>query len=101
MLNFAWNRPTRARTEIAGKPLTDGYHFGQTVVNDFGRPDEQGFNNVSGMSGWAADGPFAVYARGRIPAFALGARLATDSSQAISKADFGPLSCLSAVPGAA
>jgi hypothetical protein len=48
-------------TEIVGKPLTDGYHFGQTIVNDFGRPEEQGFNNVSGMAGWAADGPFAVY----------------------------------------
>jgi membrane-associated phospholipid phosphatase len=48
-------------TEIVGKPLTDGYHFGQTIVNDLGRPEEQGFNNVSGMSGWAADGPFAVY----------------------------------------
>ena len=48
-------------TEIAGKPLTDGYHFGQTIYNDFGRPEEQGFNNVSGLSGWAADGPFAAY----------------------------------------
>ena len=48
-------------TEIAGQPLTDGYHFGQTIVNDSGRPEEQGFNNVSGLSGWVADGPFAVY----------------------------------------
>ncbi len=47
-------------TGIAGQPLTDGYHFGQTVVNDFGRPEEAGFNNVSGLSGWTADGPFAA-----------------------------------------
>jgi hypothetical protein len=78
---------TRA-TEIVGKPLTDGYHFGQTIVNDFGRPEEQGFNNVSGMSGWAAAGPFAVYVRSEYqhspsaPALPLAAR------QAISLADF-------------
>src|SRR5262249_46081063 len=28
-------------TGISGKPLTDGYHFGQTIVNDFGRRDQQ------------------------------------------------------------
>jgi membrane-associated phospholipid phosphatase len=76
-------------TEIVGKPLTDGYHFGQTVFNDFGRPEEQGFNNVSGLSGWAAEGPFAVYVNSEFqhspsaPALPLAAR------QAISLADFG------------
>ncbi len=76
-------------TETVGKPLTDGYHFGQTVYNDYGRPEEQGFNNVSGMSGWAADGPFAVYVRAEYqhspsaPAPPLAAR------EAISVADFG------------
>ena len=78
---------TRA-TEIVGKPLTDGYHFGETVVNDFGRPEEQGFNNVSGMSGWASAGPFAIYVRSEYqhspwaPALPLAAR------DAISEADF-------------
>ncbi len=75
-------------TEIAGKPLVDGYHFGQTITNDFGRPEEQGFNNVSGLSGWTADGPFAVYIRSEYqhspsaPALPLAAR------EAISQADF-------------
>jgi membrane-associated phospholipid phosphatase len=50
-------------TEIVGHPLTDGYNFGQTVVNDYGRPYGQGYNNVTGLSGWAADGPFVGYAR--------------------------------------
>ena len=31
-------------TEVSGKPLTDGYHFAQTLTNDFGRPYGQGFN---------------------------------------------------------
>jgi len=76
-------------TEIAGKPLTDGYHFGETVYNDFGRPEQQGFNNVSGISAWATNGPFALYFSGEYqhspetPALPLSAR------QAIQIADFG------------
>ena len=49
---------------ISGKPLTDNYHFGQTILNDYGRPYQQGFNNVSGVSGWTTVGPFVVYTRG-------------------------------------
>lgn len=51
-------------TTISGKPLTDGYHFAQTVVNDFGRPFQEGFNDVTGFSGWGTDGPFVAYFRG-------------------------------------
>jgi membrane-associated phospholipid phosphatase len=49
---------------IAGTPLTDGYHFGQTVLNDYGRPFQQGFNTVAGTSFWTVAGPFVAYARG-------------------------------------
>lgn len=49
---------------IAGKPLTDNYHFGQTILNDYGRPYEEGFNSVAGVSGWTTAGPFVVYTRG-------------------------------------
>jgi len=31
---------------ISGTPLRDGFHFGQTLANDFGRPFNTGFNNV-------------------------------------------------------
>ena len=31
-------------TYISGPPLTDSYHFGQTIINDFGRPFQTGFN---------------------------------------------------------
>ncbi len=51
-------------TGIAGTPLTDNEHFGQTILNDYGRPYQQGFNSVSGLSSWAAWGPFVVYSRG-------------------------------------
>ena len=49
---------------IAGRPLRDSFHFGQTVYNDFGRPYGQGGNVVTGLSGHAEYGPFAVYTRG-------------------------------------
>lgn len=49
---------------ISGRPLTDGYHFGQTVLNDYGRPFQQGFNNIVGASSWAVAGRFVIYARG-------------------------------------
>lgn len=53
---------TRA-TEISGTPLHDGLDFGQTIVNDYGRPYGQGFNNVSGFSGSAVAGPLSFYVR--------------------------------------
>ena len=33
-------------TGISGQPLTDGYHFGQTILNDFGRPLSSAENSV-------------------------------------------------------
>ena len=49
---------------IAGTPLDDGYHFGQTLINDFGRPYGQGSNLVSGASASGSAGPVAFYVRG-------------------------------------
>ena len=49
---------------ISGPPLTDNYHFGQTIVNDFGRPFERGFNSVDGLSAWTSAGRFVIYVRG-------------------------------------
>lgn len=49
---------------FSGQPLTDGYHFGQTVLNNYGRPFQQGFNTALGTSGWATEGPFVIYLRG-------------------------------------
>ncbi len=76
-------------TEIVGKPLTDGYHFGQTIVNDFGRPEEQGLNDVTGFAGWATDGPFAVYVRSEFQHSPSAPALPLSAREAISNADFG------------
>jgi len=48
---------------ISGTPLDDSDHLGQTIVNDYGRPYEGGFNNYSGMSAYATAGRFTLYAR--------------------------------------
>ena len=49
---------------ISGTPLRDSFHLGSTVINDYGRPFESGFNNYSGLSGYISAGRFLVYARG-------------------------------------
>ncbi len=54
---------TRA-VSISGPVLTDSYHFGQTLSDDFGRPFRRGSNGQFGASMWAAAGPFTVYLRG-------------------------------------
>jgi hypothetical protein len=51
-------------TGISGPTLHDGYHFGQTIYDDFGRPYGEGVNLVSGASGWVSKGRFALYVRG-------------------------------------
>ena len=49
---------------VSGAPLTDNLHFGQTLLNDYGRPYQEGFNAVDGASGWATAGPLVLYVRG-------------------------------------
>ena len=49
---------------ISGTPLRDSYHLGSTIVNDYGRPFANGFNNYSGASGYASAGRFLLYVRG-------------------------------------
>ena len=70
-----------SRTEhISGIPLTDGYTFGQTQINDFGRPYGEGWSTVNGFSAYATRGPWVAYVRGEeqsapsIPAFSLATR---------------------------
>jgi hypothetical protein len=51
-------------TQIAGTPLRDSYHFGQTLVDDFGRPYGQGFNTIDGASGYLQKRAGFLYLRG-------------------------------------
>jgi hypothetical protein len=49
---------------ISGTPLRDSFHLGQSIVNDYGRPYQQGFNNLDGFSAVAGSGRFALDFRG-------------------------------------
>ena len=51
-------------TGISGKPLTDGYHFGQTIINDYGRPFGEGWNQTAGFSASGSLGRFGFYMSG-------------------------------------
>ena len=46
---------------IGGSPLMDGFHFGQTIAYDFGRPFRRGSNAVSGGAIRGNAGPVAFF----------------------------------------
>ena len=50
--------------QISGTPLRDSYHFGQTLWNDFGRPNDEGANVITGATASAVAGRFFFYAQG-------------------------------------
>lgn len=75
-------------TGISGAPLRDSYHFGQTLVNDYGRPYAEGVNTYDGFIAHAETGPFSFIVQGEFqhapetpayPLSALQAIAATDS----------------------
>ena len=84
-------------TGISGTPLLDGYHFGQTIINDYGRPYGEGFNNVTGFTSHAVAGPFLIYVRGEYQHSPSVAALPLQARQVIQTVDFLP----SAPPGSA
>ena len=49
---------------IDGQILRDSFHLGQTIANDYGRPYESGFNNVTGFSTLNEYGRFSLFVRG-------------------------------------
>jgi hypothetical protein len=76
---------------ISGTPINDSYHFGQTIINNYGRPYESGFNTYDGFSGYATAGRFTIYVRGEYqhapsaPSYSLPVR------QVIATVDSNPL----------
>ncbi|HMD76168.1 MAG TPA: capsule assembly Wzi family protein [Terracidiphilus sp.] len=72
---------------ISGTPLRDSYHLGSTIINDYGRPYENGFNNYTGASGYAAAGRFVLYVRGEFEAAPSAAGYSQALAQALSTVD--------------
>ncbi len=75
---------------ISGTPLRDSFHLGSTIINDYGRPYENGFNNYSGASGYASAGRFTLYARGEFQGALSGAGYSSSLSQMFSAIDTVP-----------
>lgn len=72
---------------ISGTPLRDSFHLGSTIVNDYGRPYENGFNNYSGASGYASAGRFVLYLRGEFQGAPSAAGYSASLAQALSTVD--------------
>ena len=49
---------------IHGPPINDSLHFGQTLINDYGRPYQQGFNALDGFTVWAEGYHLSLDVRG-------------------------------------
>lgn len=75
---------------IGGTPLNDSYHLGQTIINNYGRPYQQGFNNYLGFSARATSGPFALYVRGEYQHAPSASGYSPVLSQIIAKIDGVP-----------
>jgi hypothetical protein len=73
--------------DMSGTPLHDSYHLGSTIINDYGRPYQSGFNNYSGASGYAAAGRFLIYARGEFEAAPSGTGYSNALAQAFVTSD--------------
>jgi membrane-associated phospholipid phosphatase len=74
-------------TEISGTPLTDGFHFAQTLVNDYGRPYGEGFNSIAGFTAHAVAGPFSFALQGEYQSAPSVPRYPLATQQAIAVAD--------------
>jgi hypothetical protein len=72
---------------ISGTPLRDSFHLGSTIINDYGRPYENGINNYSGASGYATFGRFTLYVRGEFQGAPSAAGYSQSLAQALSTID--------------
>jgi hypothetical protein len=72
---------------VSGPILKDSYHLGQTFYNDYGRPEEPGFNNITGFSTVDEQGPFSLYVRGEYQHAPAGAGYSQGLSDYVSSID--------------
>jgi hypothetical protein len=75
---------------ISGNSLRDSFHIGSTIVNDYGRPYQPGFNNYSGLSEYIAVGRFVVYARGEFQSAPSASGYPSSLAQTLSSIDLIP-----------
>jgi membrane-associated phospholipid phosphatase len=72
---------------ISGTPLRDGLHFGQTIINDYGRPYAEGFSNVTGFISHGETGPLSFFLRGEYQHSPSASPFSSQASQLIQAVD--------------
>ena len=83
---------------IKGRPINDSLHFGQTLINDNGRPYQEGFNALDGFTARAEAHHFTLDVRGEYQ-HAPGRAAYPDSvAELFSTTDHTPLVTPEAVP---
>jgi hypothetical protein len=85
-------------TDISGPPLNDSYHFGQTIIDNFGRPYQEGFNTYDGFSAYGTTGRYTIYVRGEYQSAPSGPAYSLAAREAIAAADLNPLQPAAPVP---
>jgi hypothetical protein len=76
---------------IGGTPLRDSYHFGQTLVNDDGRPYGTGATNNTGFSAYGTASRFSFYVRAEAQEASGRSAYSSAIQQFIAAADTNPL----------
>jgi hypothetical protein len=77
-------------TGISGTPLRDSDHFGQTLINDYGRPYWTGFNNVTGASAEVEAGLLAFNLQAEYQHAPAMPSYSPSALSAVAAADFRP-----------
>ena len=83
---------------IKGRPINDSYHFGQTLINDYGRPYQQGFNALDGFTARAEGYHFSLDVRGEYQHAPGRAAYPESVQELIAQVDSTPLQAPEAVP---
>jgi hypothetical protein len=76
---------------IGGTPINDSYHFGQTLINDYGRAYQGGFNGLAGFSVRAEDVRLSLKVRGEFQHAPGRAAYPLSVRQTIANMDLTPL----------
>jgi hypothetical protein len=83
---------------IKGRPINDSFHFGQTLINDYGRPYQGGFNALDGFTARAEGYHFSLDVRGEYEHAPGRAAYPESVQQLISDVDSTPLLAPEPVP---
>jgi hypothetical protein len=83
---------------IKGRPINDSYHFGQTLINDYGRPYQQGFNAIDGFTTRAEGYHLSLDVRGEYQHAPGRAAYPESVQELIAQVDSTPLQAPEAVP---